>query len=245
MRYVADQKGIIDRYIKEAKAWATHLENTKQAIINGAQARTGGNCAVLGSGWLLDVPIEFLCQNFDKVYLFDVLHPTQIKHKMHKVPNVVLIEQDITGGSVKEFFDAVQMHKSMKKIKNPLDFKFSGFTYPADFNYVVSVNILNQLDILIVDYIQAYALYSEDELQNFRVQIQKSHFDSLPKGKTCLVTDFEEMVLNERNEVEQTIPLVYIDLPQEKILNSWQWDFDHQNYKAEKNIIFNVVALNI
>lgn len=245
MRYVADQKGIIDRYIKEANAWANHLENTKQAIINGAQGRTGGNCAILGSGWLLDVPLEFLCQNYDKVYLFDVLHPTQIKHKMHKIPNVVLVEQDITGGSVKEFFDAVQMYKSMKTRKDPADFKFAGFDYPLDFNYVVSVNILNQLDILIIDYIRTYGLYSDDEIQNFRLKIQKSHYESLPEGKTCLVTDFEELVFNEKNEIEQTISLVHIDLPEDKITKRWQWEFDHQNYRAGKNVIFNVAALNI
>ena len=151
MKYVADQKGIIDRYVKEASAWTTHLENTKNIIIECAKNKSKGTCAVLGSGWLLDVPIEFLCQQFETVYLFDVLHPTQIKHKMHKIKNVILVEQDITGGAIKEFFDSVQMYKSMKKRKEPNAIEFSGFSYPVKFDYVVSVNILNQLDILLLD----------------------------------------------------------------------------------------------
>ena len=82
MHYVADQQGIIERYLKEAESWASHLENTKRAIIESAENKKKDNCAILGSGWLLDVPIEYLCQHFKKVYLFDVVHPTQIKHKM-------------------------------------------------------------------------------------------------------------------------------------------------------------------
>lgn len=243
MRYVADQQGILDRYIKETNAWASHLEKTKETIINCASNKKRGSCAILGSGWLLDVPVEFLCQNFETVYLFDVIHPTQVKHKMHKHKNVVLVEQDITGGTINEFYESVQLNKSLKKRKEPNEFSFHGFEYNQAFDYVVSVNILNQLDTLIIDYIEKYGLYNAAEILGFRKSIQQSHIDSLPKGKSCLITDYEELVLTPGGEIEAVNPLIYVNLPQQNTINKWQWQFDHLDYKAGKDVVFNVVAL--
>jgi len=245
MNYVADQKGIIDRYLKESEGWAAHLNNTKNAIIINAENKIKNSCAILGSGWLLDVPIDFLAREFKKVYLFDILHPTQIKHKMRKYPNVVCVEQDITGGAIEEFFNSVQLNKSMKTRKELADFKFNGFNYKIPFDYVVSVNILNQLDILLLDYIKGYNLYNEQELQHLRVSIQQKHLNSLPLDKSCLITDFEELVYNMENKLEETKKLVHIDLPENKIKSSWQWKFDRQDYVPGKNVIFNVLTLNL
>ncbi len=245
MHYVSDQQGIIERYIKEAEAWAFHLENTKKAIIQSAQTKDKGTCAVLGSGWLLDVPIEFLSQNFKKVYLFDVVHPTQIKHKMHKLMNVTLVELDITGGAINEFFHSVQMFKSMKKRKEPSEFKFNGFDFDISFDFVISVNILNQLDILLIDYIKGYDLYSENELLGFRKSIQQKHIDSLPKGKSNLITDFEELIFDKNNILEKTEPLIHIPLPMNNVITQWEWKFDRQDYVTGKNVAFNVIAIDL
>ena len=245
MNYVADQKGIIDRYLKESEGWAVHLENTKNAIIKSAENREKNSCAILGSGWLLDVPIDYLAQNFKKVYLFDVLHPIQIKHKMRKYSNVVCIEQDITGGAIDEFFNSVQLNKSMKIRKELADFKFDGFSYKKPFDYVVSVNILNQLDILLLDYIKGYNLYTEEELYQLRVSIQQTHLNSLPTGKSCLITDFEELIYSDENILEKTNKLVHIALPEEKITSNWQWKFDRQDYVPGKNVVFNVLSFNL
>jgi len=245
MHYVSDQQGIIERYMKESDSWAAHLENTKNAIIQSAIGKGTENCAILGSGWLLDIPVEFLCRHFKKVYLFDVIHPTQIKHKLHKVENVILVEQDITGGAIQEFYDSVIMFKSMGRRKELSEFIFEGFHYPIEFDFIASVNILNQLDILLIDYLKEYNLYSEEELNQLRISIQQKHFDTLTVGKSCLITDYEELILDNKNQLEKTNPLVYIQLPKEKIIKNWQWQFDHQTYYPGKNLIFNVTALEI
>jgi hypothetical protein len=244
MNYVADQQGIIDRYLKESESWKSHLENTKNEIISGATGKGTDSCAILGSGWLLDVPLEFLSKRFKKVYLFDVVHPTQIKHKTRKLNNVILVEQDITGGAISEFFESVQMYKSMKTRKELSDFKFNGFIYNINFDYVVSVNILNQLDILLVEYIKKYNLYSSDELLVLSKQIQQKHLNSLPLEKTCLITDQQELIAESDNKVLSTKELIHITLPSNKITTHWQWQFDKQDYLPGKNVVFNVVALH-
>jgi hypothetical protein len=245
MHYVSDQQGIIARYLKESENWAVHLNNTKQAIVKSAENKASGSCAVLGSGWLLDVPIDYLASKFQKVYLFDIIHPTQVKHKYHKNKNVIFVEQDITGDSINEFFDAVQYYKSMKKRKEPSEFHFAGFQYHEQFDFVVSVNILNQLDILIIDYIKGYNLYSESEILDFRRRIQQKHLNTLPKGKTCLITDYEELVYGSENKLESTNKLVHIDIPTENPTTTWQWKFDQQNYYPGKNVIFNVLCFDL
>lgn len=245
MNYVSDQQGIIDRYLKESESWAQHLENTKNTIIKSSKTKNSENCAVLGSGWLLDVPIEFLSERFDKVYLFDILHPNQIKHKVKKFGNVILVEQDITGDAVNELFESVQLKKSTGSRKELKNIKIEGFAYHVPFDFVVSVNILNQLDILLIDYLKSYNLYTEQELFELRILIQQKHYDSLPVGKTCLITDFEELICNDNKLVEKKNSLVHINLPDDKIISRWQWQFDHKDYYPGKNVIFNVLAMDI
>jgi hypothetical protein len=243
MNYVSDQQGIIERYLKESESWAQHLENSKNTIIESSKTKNSGNCAVLGSGWLLDVPIDYLSERFDKVYLFDILHPTQIKHKVKKYSNVILVEQDITGGAVNELFESVQLRKIRGSRKELKDIKIDGFSYPVPFDFVVSVNILNQLDILLIDYLKSYNIYTEQELFELRILIQQKHYNSLPDGRTCLITDIEELVFSDNNQIEKTNSLIHINLPDDKVISRWQWQFDHKDYYPGKDVIFNVVAI--
>jgi hypothetical protein len=243
MHYVSDQQGILQRYLREAKSWVEHLENTKKIILQQAENKNKRACAILGSGWLLDIPVEELATMFEHVYLYDVLHPKQIKHKMKKYNNVHFVEEDITGGAINELYEQVQLKKSIGSFKPIEEISLKGFQLAKDVDYVVSANILNQLDILLVDYIKGYGMYSEDELRHLRVRIQQQHLDFLPQHKTCLITDIEEKVYSNIMVLEETNPLVYIPLPKKNVVRQWEWNFDHQTYRPEKNIVFNVLAL--
>ncbi len=246
MKYESDQQGIMKRYINESDGWKAHIENSRNTIIKYAENKGRKNCAILGSGWLLDVPIEFLSQNFEKVYLFDILHPNQIKHKAKQLKNVVCVNLDVTGDVVHECFNAIQYFKSVKKAYPLENIEIKGFTYHVEFDYIVSVNILNQLDILMIDYLKPYNIYSDEELSKFRCRIQQQHFDSLPIGKSCLITDIEEHVLSFDNKPEDIKNLIFIELPTDKLKDSWDWNFDsHQNYIPGKNVVFKVQAYEL
>lgn len=248
MNYMADQKGIMERFMRETDGWNVHLENTKNAIINSAQNKVKNTCAILGSGWLLDIPMDFLLANFNKIYLFDVLHPTQIKQKWQKEKKVVFVELDVTGDAINQFYNAVQMFKGHKVVTPITDFVFEGFKNKENFDYVVSANILNQLDILLVDYLQKYPIYSTDQLLQLRKTIQQKHIDSLPVGKTCLITDYEELVYSTTGQLEQSRALIHINLSQFKKPNNWQWQWqfdNNQNYIPGKNVVFNVMTIEL
>ncbi len=242
-----DQQGIINRYIRESGGWEKHLKNTKEFIIQSAQLKDKKSCTILGSGWLLDVPLDKLSQLFDKVQLIDIVHPAQITHKVKKLKNVEIIETDITGlmNPVYHFMKkAKKSNLTLDQIEaTHIDLWFQDI---KNTDFVVSVNILNQLDILICDYIKKFDIYSEQEIKEFRKIIQQNHLDFLPKGKSCLITDFEEVNLDGSNEVIQTKKLIHINLPLSKHKKKWQWNFDmNQTYHKDYNTIFKVVGMEI
>ena len=75
MGYLSDQKGIMNRYLNQQGGWDSHLDNSKRFIERSAFLKNKRSVAVLGSGWLLDVPIDYIAQEFGEVYLVDIAHP--------------------------------------------------------------------------------------------------------------------------------------------------------------------------
>jgi hypothetical protein len=243
MGYINDQNGIIDRYYREQGGWKPHLENTKKYILETAKEKGNKSVAVLGSGWLLDVPVEELCKMFQKVFLYDIVHPREIKEKIKKYSNVFFVELDISGGAVKGAFRVIREFNKNNIKSNLSQIELSGFVPVEEHDFVVSVNILNQLDILAVDYLRKYNIYDDSELNEFRKRIQASHVDSLPKGKSCLISDVEELVYS-GNQLELKKSLVYTDIPAGINNVAWTWDFDRSgNYNKGKQTFFRVIAM--
>lgn len=246
MNYTSDQQGIMKRFVQEYDSWKQHIDNTKNEIIRWSQNKSKTSCAILGSGWLIDVPLAELSQIFKKVVLYDILHPNPIKNKIKQYSNVEMIELDVTGNAVQECYNAIQYYKGTKKVFPLNDIQISGFPYSNEFDYVVSVNILNQLDILLVDYLKNYNLYPDQAIHEFRTKIQATHLNSLPKDKSCLITDTEEKIFTPEGSPEIVNSLIHIDLPKQKLVNSWDWKFDmHQNYIRGKNVIFKVESYSL
>lgn len=245
--YYNDLNGIINRFIREEGNWTTHLTNCKNYIIkNTAGNHAKKSCAVLGSGWLLDLPIEFLAKSFDKVFLVDIHHPRQILAKVKKYPNIEMIVSDLSGGGIEWFYNKLSKPKKLeqgwlKKLKLS-----NGFFY-SDFDFVISLNILNQLDILLIDYMMA-KIKSPPEAEDIafaRKMIQENHIASLPKGKSCLITDWKE--LNESdNGLINIKELIFAENIQLNNSETWKWKFDtHKTYHNHCNTIFKVVATTL
>ncbi|MEN8119054.1 MAG: hypothetical protein ABFS35_01850 [Bacteroidota bacterium] len=242
-----DQQGIMNRYIRESSGWDNHLKNTKEFIIQSAELKNKTSCIILGSGWLLDVPIVDLSYLFEKVTLIDIIHPAQIVHKINIYPNVEIIESDITG-FIEPVYHFMKEAKKSKLNLHQIEAIHSDFWFNdiKNADFVVSVNILNQLDILICDYIKKFDVYSEQEITEFRKTIQQNHLNVLPKGKSCLITDYEELSMDENNKAIKNKPLVYIDLPKRDNSKKWQWNFDmSQSYNKNLNTVFEVIGMKI
>lgn len=245
MQYTSDQQGIIKRYLREKEGWDIHISKTKQAVLQSSNTKKKGKVLVLGSGWLLDCPINELSQNFDEVILVDIIHPKQIVKKYKKLPNISFLKADLTGGLIE------YIHKNIKPGKKYLLrsvlSEIRSFTYsiPQEVDFVISLNILSQLSIIITDYLKRVSTFSETELNEIAAVIQQNHINSLPKDKCILITDFEEELYDEDNKLLGVNPLIFVDLPKGNSTEKWQWKFDSSmTYRDDIKTFFNVIAVD-
>lgn len=244
-----DQEGIINRYLRENGGWDEHLQKTKNQILTCSDKHEDKKkVVVLGSGWLLDVPVEDLAEKFEEVVLVDIVHPRQITNKLKRYGNVKFVESEVTG-----FVEPVYESFKKKKKGEVLDLQNISSVVQKELldeiktaSYVVSVNLLNQLDILICDYINKFNVYSEKELIEFRKKIQTEHLNLLPENKSLLITDHEEINLGEDDTIINKKKLVHISFAENKILTRWKWNFDlKKTYHNHCQTVFKVMVVEI
>ena len=246
MGYISDQSGIYDRYAREMENWNAHLERTKHFISDYILNNFFQTATIFGSGWLLDLPLEFLSVRLKKILLCDVYHPPQIRQKLKKYGCFELITADITGGHIAAAYEAASLYRKSKKKKGIRNIEIEGFTPTEETDCYISLNILNQLDILIVDFLRKQNIYTSEELNALRKSIQQSHLNSLPKNRSCLVTDYEELIYRNEDVPEISKSLLYTELPTGKNVQTWQWLFDSTgSYNKGCKTVFKVIAMEI
>jgi hypothetical protein len=226
MGYLSDSIGIIDRYIHVGDAWEEHLSNTKQFILNSLKGRHVQNLAIYGSGWLLDLPLDDLSGSIGHVWLYDVIHPPQILHKLRKYKNVTAVTVDITGGALKAVDNAVKSYKK-DGLKPDIE-SFGNFIFTPDQkpDFVVSLNILSQIGDIVTEYLSTHIPLSEADKNRIIYLLQLSHLGFLQKKSSCIITDVEENLFDFSGKLVSTKALVKCSLPEGSLLKIWEWKFD-------------------
>ncbi|MDF1576395.1 MAG: hypothetical protein P1P86_14495 [Bacteroidales bacterium] len=226
MGFLRDQEGIMNRYIRESSTWHDHLEHTRNFIAGSFQKTDAETLAVLGSGWLLDVPLEQLLIRFKHIYLVDIHHPIQIRKKTASLKQVELIEKDLSGGAIEQIW---QLFRAVKNRPQDEDFvdrlSFVPPLEQMEVDALVSVNLLNQLDILLCDYIRKREPFQQQSLDRFRAAIQAFHLEWISEKPACLVTDILEEVKDKKGTISSKA-LLYTPLPAGARNERWWWDFD-------------------
>jgi len=246
MKYFSDQKGIVNRYIREKNGWDEHNKQCKNFILKSAASKIKGKVVVLGSGWLLDVPLKELSEQFEEVLLIDIIHPPQVLKKIEQYKNVSTQKSDITGGLIDYVFNTIKTDKKEKTKTLLTAGELFSYSIPPAADFVVSLNLMTQLNILLTDFMKSSKLYTDNELQHFALQVQKSHVNILPKEKSCLITEYEEELYDENGQLLGVNPLIFVDLPKSKLAETkWKWKFDSSmTYREDVKTWFNVVALD-
>lgn len=242
MGLVNDQDGIYRRYQQEQGEWKLHLSNTKKFIIECLEKSKIHDVAILGSGWMLDIPVDFLAERFERVVYYDIRHPVFIQNKFKEQKNFHFVSIDLTGGLILKVYRMFTGRKKPSESELPNELILPKFQLPEPADFVVSVNMLNQLDIFIIDYIRRYVKMSGKTEQNLRKKIQETHLKLLPVGSSCLITDYEEVHLDDDDMIIGKYPLVHSTLPAGKYRKTWTWNFDtrktyHQNHKTYMNVV--------
>ena len=240
MEFYNDQNGIMRRYMREKENWDQHLNYSKNFILKSAENKKNATCVILGSGWLVDVPISELSEIFSEVILIDIIHPKQIIHKTKSLQNVKFIHDDITGGLINFFYQSTPKTKALPETINSFHYNI-----PVKADFVISLNILCQLHIILIDYLKKFNIYSKSEYLQIEKIIQESHIKILPEKKSCLITDIEEEILDEKDEIIGVNPLIHIDLTEGNFSQQWQWKFDSKmTYRENSKTYFNTKAID-
>jgi hypothetical protein len=227
MGFLKDQEGIMNRYLRESSNWKTHLEKTRNFISTSFQQIEAESVAVLGSGWLLDVPLDHLLGRFRHIYLVDIHHPIQIRKRTAGLSQVELIEEDLTGGAIEQALSFLEKTAPSRggvlSGQVPLSPPLSRISPDV----LISVNLLNQLDSIVCDHILKKKHFQQADLIPFRTAIQAFHLDWITKKPGCLITDTLEEV-EDKHSVISSKALLYTDLPPGSRRDRWWWDFDSQ-----------------
>ena len=228
MDYLKDQKGILKRYFREEGNWHSHIDNCHEFILEELKFKKSDKVLVLGSGWLLDFPIDKVMESGMKLILADVFHPRQIIQKVKNQASIELVNIDITGGLIAEVYSAVQNGKKIGEKPELKSLTIPEINFTKEYDFVISLNILNQLDILLVDYLEKYWDYNEEEIIEFRRRIQEAHLKIFMDKHGILISDSKEIHINKSGDSVNEKTLIHTKLPKGKLQKSWTWKFDTQ-----------------
>ena len=241
MAYLADQEGIIRRYLREHGGWDEHLLKCREFIIDRVRMRSVTDVTILGSGWLLDVPLEELSELCNSITLIDINHPRQIRRKVKQYRNVRLQEDDITGGLIKHIWQL-----SRKKIDSLDSVVIPVYKFDYNPGLLISLNILTQTDTLINDFLINRMSIDIEEQRRFRRRIQESHLALLKPYPHLLISDFEEDIIDiDSGLVVKTNPLIFCEMPEDNNKEEWLWVFDSSGeYYRRRRVSFKVMAID-
>lgn len=243
MGFIKDQEGIMNRFFREGAKWEPHLERSRNFILNSFRDRGIHSLAILGSGWLLDLPLEELADRYDQILLIDIYHPPQVRHRVKPLKNVSLQEADLSGGAIEYCWNLRKSMKRKERIFFPDHMKLKIPDLLFEAGAMISLNLLNQLDILLIDYINAGKYFQHFEIERFRTMIQQFHLDWITGKPGTLITDVREINID-RNGNESSNTLLYTSLPEGIRRENWKWDFDaYQTYRPGSHTTMEVQAI--
>jgi len=238
MGYYNYQNGLIYRHLNQEGGWDNHHERCRSFIIKAMDFYKPEKVTVLGSGWLLELPLAELIEKTERVCLVDIVHPPEVISQAGGLKNVELIEQDVTGGLIEEVWQKTGKYSFFNKLQSLGNIIIPEYKPDSDPGMVISLNILTQLESLLIDFLRKRSKIKEEEFNRFRTEIQKKHIDFLKKYKSVLITDITEIFTDNFSNVTDK-PTVVTDLPEGKYKEEWDWHFDlvRSDYYTKKSVL--------
>jgi len=243
MGYYNYQRGMIVHHAGQEGEWENHHEHSRKFILKALDTYKPEKITVLGSGWLLDLPFTEIMEKVPNICLVDIIHPPDVINQVHNYDKIELIEQDVTGGLIAEVWQKTRKYSFLNRLKSLEKIFVPEYCPEKDPGMVISLNILTQLEVLLIDFIKKRSKINEEVFNLFRSEIQKKHIEFLMKHRSVLISDYAEIVTN-RSGVTKTIPTLYTDLPSGSLREEWIWNFDKTGgdlYNSRSQ--FKVVAL--
>jgi hypothetical protein len=243
--YYDYQHGFIVRHINQENGWNSHLEKCRKFILKAIDLYKPDKVTVLGSGWLLELPLAEMLEKVNKVCLVDIIHPPQVIEQISKLPGIELISDDVSGGLINEIWRKTSRIPFFRRLKSLDEIEIPEYKSDHDPGMVISLNILTQLEILPIRHLKKKSTADEDELNRFRKSVQDKHISFLKKHKSVLISDVTEIFTDRSGNVSEKQSVV-TTLPEGTYKEEWTWDFDPKGSDYyEKRSVFKVKAIFI
>jgi hypothetical protein len=198
---------------------------------------------VLGSGWLLELPLSEMAERIKRINLIDIVHPPEVISQTAVMKNVELIEQDLTGGLIEEVWKKAGKRTFLNKLSSIKGINIPEYQPVDDPGMVISLNLLTQLEILPEKFLRKKSKAAEEEFVNFRKEIQMKHIRFLEKHRSVMITDVTEIFTRSDGTISQNDTLA-VQIPAGKHRDEWIWDFDlkKSDFNLKKSV-FKVYAV--
>lgn len=216
--YLKESIAIPARHKRCKEAWQPHLQQSKEAISSAAaQCLHKKTVLILGSGHLLDVPLDYLSQNFKEVILVDIVQPRSVQRMIQSYPNVTLEEWDVTETA------NILLKPALSNEEILLQNTPQRFLDNADIDFVVSLNLLSQIPIPFSKHLLALNIL-ESRIAIYCQQLVENHLAYIKKFNAtyCIISDLKHFTYNRSGKEIDAYDALYgiaMPLPQE----SWLW----------------------
>jgi hypothetical protein len=243
MGYYSYQSGLIYRHLNQENGWDSHLARCRDFIIRAMDIYKPEKITVLGSGWLLELPIAEMIERSVKVSLIDIVHPPDVIAQAGSLSNVELVEADITGGLIEEVWNKSGKSPLIRKTITIDNIVIPEYTPEGDQGMVISLNILTQLESLLIDFLKRHSKIGEEEFFDFRSKIQRRHIDFLKRNRSVLISDTEEIITDKSGSIS-SVQTLATELPEGLVRDEWTWNFDQTGADFySRRSVFKVIAL--
>lgn len=230
MGYYSYQDGLIRHHHDQDEGWLGHEKKCREFILKTVDIVRPSVVTVLGSGWLMELPLAEMSEKCSLIRLVDIIHPPGIKEQTAPLGNVEIVEDDISGGLIKEVWDIAGKRTYFNRLDALEAITIPEYRLPDDTEMVISLNILTQLESLPERLLRKKSKAPEEEFFVFRKGIQQNHIKMLQRHKSVLISDSEEITIDRsgRQSERQTMLVSPGREPDEE----WIWDFDLSGYDS-------------
>lgn len=176
-----------------AKAWKPHVDASHKFIQDHLEKVNPRTVLIIGSGILMEIPIEALLAKAEKIYLVDLVHSRQVRALARQNPKVELIERDISSllGILKKGTGPFQLKNIPWK-------QLPAWDLPKT-DWVISANLLSQIPLMISEALPMTTETYEKFARSVRDQHIERLFEQAPK--VLLFADFETRYIDRAGEM--------------------------------------------
>jgi hypothetical protein len=243
MGYYNYQQGLINNFLVQENGWLSHQKKCREYILKAIEFCKPEKITVLGSGWLMELPLVEMAERTREICLVDIIHPPEVVSQVSAIQKVKLVEEDVSGGLIETVWNKAGCRTILNRLASLGEIEIPVYRSHEDPGLIISLNILTQIELLPLNLLKRKSKADENEFLQFRRSIQENHLKYLKLYNSVIITDTSEIISKPGGKKEKVQTLL-VDLPDGIRREQWQWDADlkGRDYNL-RNSVFEVAAV--